>query len=149
MSLRLATDSGVPVTDSDVLALYFATADGPDDGASIEDALDAAGQFGIGGVRLVDYEPLVVTGAASVRRRPLSALGRAVEWHGQLGLALAADQDVEDTGHGLILGLDLPEGPHAVLATDGGWWSWGELYDPAQFPGAVIEEAWAVTWCRP
>lgn len=47
---------------------------------------------------------------------------------------------------GLILGVDLP-GPHAVLATpDGAWWSWGEPYDPAAWPDAVIEEAWEVRW---
>ena len=46
----------------------------------------------------------------------------------------------------LILGVDLP-GPHAVLATPEGWWSWGELYCPlCEFPDAVIEEAWAVSW---
>lgn len=50
----------------------------------------------------------------------------------------------------VILGLDLPLGePHAVVAHDGAWWSWGEPYapyDPDWFPGAVIDEAWAVTW---
>lgn len=45
----------------------------------------------------------------------------------------------------LILGVDLP-GPHAVLATADGWWSWGELHCPCEFPDAVIEEAWAVSW---
>ena len=52
--------------------------------------------------------------------------------------------------HAYILGLDLPYGePHAVVAHDGVWWSWGEPYqpfDPDWFPGAVIDEAWAVTW---
>jgi hypothetical protein len=43
----------------------------------------------------------------------------------------------------LILGIDLP-GPHAVLATPDGWWSWGELHSPDEFPDAVIEEAWAL-----
>ncbi len=43
----------------------------------------------------------------------------------------------------LILGVDLP-GSHAVLATADGWWSWGELHCPCEFPDAVIEEAWAV-----
>ena len=47
--------------------------------------------------------------------------------------------------HALILGLELP-GPHAVLATADGWWSWGELHDPAEWPDAVAEEAWAVSW---
>ena len=45
----------------------------------------------------------------------------------------------------LILGLELP-GPHAVLATPDGWWSWGELHDPAEWPDAVVESAWAVAW---
>jgi hypothetical protein len=44
--------------------------------------------------------------------------------------------------HGLILGVDVP-GPHCVLATADGWWSWGELHSP--WP-ARIEEAWAVSW---
>jgi hypothetical protein len=49
--------------------------------------------------------------------------------------------------HPLILGLDLPWGePHAVtVAPDGTWWSWGQPCDPDDFPGYVIEEAWAVT----
>lgn len=47
--------------------------------------------------------------------------------------------------HGFILGVDLP-GPHAVFATPAGWWSWGELHDPAEWPDAVIGEAWWVRW---
>ena len=47
----------------------------------------------------------------------------------------------------LVLGLDLPLAePHAVLADCGRWWSWRERYSPDVFAGAVIEEAWAVTW---
>jgi hypothetical protein len=34
-------------------------------------------------------------------------------------------------------------GPHAVLATRDGWWSWGELFTP--WP-ARVSEAWAVSW---
>jgi len=48
-------------------------------------------------------------------------------------------------GAGLILGADLP-GPHALYDDGRHWWSWGEPHDPADFPAAVIEEAWAVTW---
>ena len=51
--------------------------------------------------------------------------------------------DPDDSGD-LILGVDLP-GPHAVLATADGWWSWGELHCPCEFPAAVIEEAWAIS----
>jgi hypothetical protein len=47
---------------------------------------------------------------------------------------------------GVVLGVDLP-GPHTVLATPEGWWSWGELFCPwCEFPDAVIEEAWEVSW---
>lgn len=52
--------------------------------------------------------------------------------------------DLTATGP-LILGVDLP-GPHTVLADAGRWWSWGDPYDPAAFPDAVAEEAWAVSW---
>ena len=47
----------------------------------------------------------------------------------------------------LILGADLP-GPHALCDDGTAWWSWGEPYDPAAFPGAVVEEAWEVWWPR-
>ena len=53
--------------------------------------------------------------------------------------------EVHDGGRQLILAAELP-GPHAVLATDEGWWSWGELWCPCEFPDAAVEEAWAVTW---
>lgn len=42
---------------------------------------------------------------------------------------------------GVLLHVDIP-GPHAVLATEHGWWSWGELLTP--WP-CTISEAWAVT----
>jgi hypothetical protein len=43
--------------------------------------------------------------------------------------------------------LDLTPMPHAVtVAPDGTWWSWGEPYSPEDFPGAVIDQAWAVAW---
>lgn len=45
----------------------------------------------------------------------------------------------------LILGVELP-GPHTLLATPDGWWSWGEPFDPSEWPRMVIEEAWAVEW---
>lgn len=202
MSLRLA---GWPVTDADVLALYYSAAGGPDDGASIGDTLDAAARFGLVGVtpRAVahldgsaepdGYLAPAERGAACIACAGIGFLfghglilgpGLPSQFREQrLHLAdragVAADVQrvevpaapaahVEDIaglgderahavlkepvppvgsrGHGLILGLALPEGPHAVYATPAGWWSWGELHDPGQFPGAVIEEAWAVTW---
>lgn len=44
----------------------------------------------------------------------------------------------------LILGVTLPE-PHALaVKPDGTWWSWGEPFDPADWPDLVVEEAWAL-----
>lgn len=41
---------------------------------------------------------------------------------------------------GMILGVSLPE-PHAVAVTpDGTWWSWGEPFDPDDWPHLVVEE---------
>ena len=54
---------------------------------------------------------------------------------------------LSETSERLILGLDLPQGTHTVLRDRGRrWWSWGRRYSAADFPGAVIEEAWKVTW---
>lgn len=47
-------------------------------------------------------------------------------------------------GSGTVLGLELPEGPHAVAGGDDGVWSWGGLY--LMTAEAVVEEAWQVTW---
>lgn len=49
---------------------------------------------------------------------------------------------VTDPGVSVILGVEQP-GPHAVLATADGWWSWGELWSPWT---TAIDEAWAVSW---
>lgn len=70
----------------------------------------------------------------------------AAAWDGLAGTAPASYGPVGlDDPAAVILGLDLP-GPHAVCADGDTWWSWGEPHDPARWPGAVIEEAWAVTW---
>jgi hypothetical protein len=60
------------------------------------------------------------------------------DWRPALGL---------DLERSALLYLDLTPVPHVVTtAPDGTWWSWGEPYSPEDFPGAVIEGAWAVTW---
>ena len=110
--------AGWPVGAADVLALHKLTADSPDTGASILATLDAAAVFGLAGVRPV--------------------------WFGLIENLSITDSVISDRGP-VILGLELP-GPHAVHQQDGQWWTWGEPYDPACFPDAVIEEAWAVTW---
>ena len=149
-SLRLA---GWPVGAADVLALHKLTADSPDTGASILATLDAASVFGLAGVRPVSFrlaegggDPL---GRAGEGGRHLVEVGQRDGDRGEHlcdGVAHALQPHLAPVDvHGLILGLELP-GPHAVCQQDGQWWTWGEPYDPACFPDAVIEEAWAVTW---
>ena len=115
-SLRL---QGHAVADADVLALYWRTADDPDAGAPIAATLEAATRFGLAGIRPLSWAP---------EKLP--------------------DFIPADIPRQAILGLDLQEGPHTVLATpEGWWWSWGELYCPwCEWPDAVVEEAWEVTW---
>jgi hypothetical protein len=119
MSLRLA---GAAVSDEDVLELYWRTAADADAGASILATLAAAAEFGLAAERPVRLPPF-----SAVAIRPGSR-----QFYG----AVQAPQLP------LILGINLP-GPHAVLATADGWWSWGELYEPWTDD---IDEAWEVTW---
>ena len=142
-SLRLA---GGAVSDADVLALYWHTADGPDAGASILATLEAAAEHGLGGVRPVVIRPAFERGW----QRQLSPLKRFLSEGGEVDGVL--DEGVIDlelaavgASHGLIVGVDLP-GAHTVLDDGEAWWSWGEPFDPASFPHAVIEEAWEVRW---
>lgn len=137
-SLRLAP--GEIVHDEDVLALYWRTARGPDEGASILDTLKAAREYGLGGGRPVSFVPLLAPVLPDALDEAVSA---------RAGQARADDKQCFRPGHGLsvILRLDLPEGPHAVTAgPDGSWWSWGEPCNPQHFSDADITEAWAVTW---
>ena len=126
MSLRLA---GQRVSDDDVAELWW-LAGAAEGGAAVGEALGAAVRFGLAGCR-----PVV-----PLERVNPGALGDVFAHL----LEVPPDHDVQKV-HGLILGLELP-GPHAVLATADGWWSWGELHDPAEWPDAVAEEAWAVRW---
>lgn len=116
-SLRL---SGRPVADEDVMALYWHTAGDPDAGASIVATLEAAWRYGLGGVRPRWF------GLANQRRPEVFP-------------------EPPNTGASLILGVELP-GPHALLATPDGWWSWGEPFNPAGWPDMTVEAAWAVNW---
>jgi hypothetical protein len=127
-SLRIA--SGPVLSDDDVLGLYFRTTSDPDAGETILATLMAAQRYGLAGHRpfIIDrlYPPDPLHTALRCMRDP--DLSAPVAWGG------------------LILGLGLPQCPHAVVQHDGAWWSWGQPCDPDGFPGAVIEEAWAVTW---
>lgn len=137
-SLRLA---GWPVGDADVLALHEAAGGTADVAVSILAVLEAASASGLAGVRPRWFRPLEpgwdAGGRGDERRRHLVEGGQG-----------RPDQLPGDSGpvHGLILGLELP-GAHAVtLAPGGSWLSWGDTYDPADWPDAVIEEVWEVVW---
>lgn len=112
-SLRL---QGFPVTDDDVLELYWRTASDLDAGASILATLEAAAESGLAGLRLVSFGPAEI----------------------------AADF-IPGFTPGVILGLALP-GPHTVLDTGSDWITWGQAWPVAAFPDVVIEEAWTIGW---
>jgi hypothetical protein len=133
-SLRLA---GERVSDDEVLELHYRAGGTDGEPVSIGEALAAAALFGLAGCRLVaadlveDLES-ALCGAGSfenVLRRPAMLFDPP-------GDLFASDF------HGLILRIDVP-GPHAVLATADGWWSWGELYSPWR---CNVSAAWAVSW---
>lgn len=128
--------AGWEVTDEDVLDLYARCADGPSSGFTIAAALSQGWRFG----GVWDFTPLDALDEIAL---PLVEQG---QFAAQEHLVREADHVVGGDGHVLILGVGLP-GPHAVtVAPDGCWVSWGQHYDPAEFPDAVIEEAWAVSF---
>jgi hypothetical protein len=132
MSLRLA---GQFVHDDDVAGLWDLAGADPL-GASLAAALGAAGEHGLAGFRPRRVKPERLGPVGSQDHLPLP--------FGQdEAAALGPFEDfLAGHFHGLILRIDVP-GPHAVLATADGWWSWGELYSP--WP-ARVSEAWAVSW---
>ncbi len=124
----------------EVLALYWRTASDLDSGASILDTLTAcelpAERFGL---RLEEcFGPVSFAHDAPVGIRDHVSAG---------------DEDVAQSArwafpaefaHPLILGVTLPE-PHAVAVTPGGtWWSWGQPFNPYDWPELVVEEAWCL-----
>jgi hypothetical protein len=135
-SLRLA---GQLVSDEDVLALYWRTAASDSSGATILDTLDAAAEYGLGGVRLASFGPLDLV------EPPLRGgihLRRPERIWDDRDLHLRPVHAVS-----VVIGLELSGGPHA-LALDpcGAVWSWGELWTLDQLQAGPAEEAWAVTW---
>jgi len=131
-SLRLA---GQFVHDDDVAGLWDLAGADPL-GASLAAALDAARLHGLAGCRpqgerLERLGPVRLADEFRLPRRDDPALPLDPFEHFPAGDA-----------HALILGIDVP-GPHAVLATADGWWSWGELHDPWE---CRVGQAWAVSW---
>jgi hypothetical protein len=136
-SLRL---TGWPVTDADVLALYWHTAGDEHAGASIVATLEAAADYGLAGVRPVRFRLAegICDSAAWAEQPPATE-----ERVGLPGASLAHDQHSHLAS--VILGLSLPA-PHAVLDTGREWISWGQAWPVSAFPDVVTEEAWEVTW---
>jgi hypothetical protein len=144
-SLRLALGAVVP--EQDVLALYWRTAAGPDEGAPILATLEAAREYGIGGhfpagwrpARGLDRERSVLLGLELPDMEPES-------WIEQAGLGIRSHPGPRWTPPAAPA-YDDPGASHTVaVGPDGAWWSWGEPWEPTDFGGAVIDEAWAVQW---
>ena len=136
MSLRI---QGLAVSDAAVLELFRLAGGDQDRGLPVPVMLEAAAEYGLAVCRPVKLP----AGRDLDTGSPASpAPGRAFTLMAPSDGALS----VELPACPLILGVDLP-GPHAVLATPEGWWSWGELYCPwCEFPDAVIDGAWAIEW---
>lgn len=156
MSLRLA---GQFVHDDDVAHLWWLAGADPL-GAAPSAALGAARLHGLAGFRPQAHRlvcvPEVGTFAQDLLALPsgneeAAALGHLDDLfagdgglHG-LNLQLSGRKvgtKASGSNSALILGIDAP-GPHCVLATADGWWSWGELYSP--WP-CRVDQAWAVSW---
>jgi hypothetical protein len=134
-SLRLA---GQRVSDDEVLELHYRAGGSADEMVSIGEALAAAALFGLAGCHPVSEEAGPGRMAAVAGLRPgayVTADRSASGW-----LPMPPARTAKNSA--LILHVNVP-GPHAVLATRDGWWSWGELYSP--WP-ARVSEAWAVSW---
>lgn len=133
--------SGPVLSDRDVLTLHGQAGGSESAGASILATLEVASQRFSLGLHEPGSQVFSAGGGPFADRHGIPA-GCDPMWQSARG----ALPGTESFPHALILGLDLPWGePHAVTVDlDGTWWSWGEPYGPADFPGAVIEEAWAV-----
>jgi hypothetical protein len=149
-SLRLA---GQFVHDDEVAWLWELTGADPL-GASVAAALDTASLHGLAGLR-PRFERLAGVGIHAADHLALPfAQDEAVsvgpfedflagDLHLNLQLSgLKVGTRASRSNTAFILHVDVP-GPHAVLATADGWWSWGELYSPW---AATVEAAWAVSW---
>lgn len=132
MSLRLA---GQFVHDDEVAGLWELAGADPL-GASVAAALDAAGDYGLAGFR-PEWTRVIPCQDAHLADGVLLPVGED-----EAVLLGRLDETLAGPVHGLILRIDAP-GPHAVLATADGWWSWGELYDPW---ACRVDQAWAVSW---
>jgi hypothetical protein len=144
-SLRL---TGWPVTDADVLALYWHTARDEHAGASILATLEAAAEYGLAGVRPLEFGPVLSDDFDG--EPPRLGVGNVAADIHVPQIVIPAGEDCADQlfrGHGasVILGLSLP-GPHAVLDTGSEWMSWGQAWPVSAFPDVALEEAWEVTW---
>lgn len=133
-----------------VLDLYWRTADDPDAGATIEDTLAAAcTDSDHAGFFPCNYVGQPVTDVAANLHAAWSYAGLVPSVDGLNGDAESfgeffGAQSPINISHPLILGVDLP-GQHAIAVTpDGTWWSWGEPFNPGDWPDMVIDEAWAV-----
>jgi hypothetical protein len=149
LAASLLLSSGLRASDADVLELFLATPGHDDDGASILATLEAAAEHGLAGTRPAWRElGGLVPDERGAERYEQDDCDVEEDRAERVEIVVGADHFPESLHasqrNGLILGVDLP-GPHTVTVDAGGQWlTWGEVLPP--FPGAVIEEAWAIIW---
>ncbi len=110
-----------------------------------------AASLRLAGVPVGDEDVLALywrTAADADAGATISATLEAAQRYGLAGVRPVVIQDVDSSlMSGLILGVTLPGGPHALtLDPSGAVWSWGELHDPAGLGAGPVEEAWSVQW---
>jgi hypothetical protein len=99
-SLRLA---GWPVDDDDVLALYRRTARDDDAGASILATLEAAGEYGLAGVRLIRFDAVEVHKADAYVIHERWLAGDGIQHEPELGaLHLSELEHLDDVAVALL-----------------------------------------------
>jgi hypothetical protein len=127
-SLLAAT--GLRVSDRDVLDLYWLTADDPDAGAGILATLEAAAEYGLGGMR-----PLICSNEAETTN---PGAGIVVDLHLQQAQRRQPVWDAEPS----------PDwGAHAALLAGDKVISWGrEIPVTGDFLAQRVAGAWTVEW---
>lgn len=145
-SLLMAT--GLRVTGRDVLDLYWLTADDPGAGAGVLATLEAAAEFGLGGMRPVSFRP--AGGVAGPRSKritlPLSVTPGRPRQHPSLILDLRLQQaqrrqPVWDRQPSADWGA------HAGVLAGGSVVTWGrEVPVTGDFLATQVAGAWQVEW---
>jgi hypothetical protein len=120
------------------------------DGVACCAAEALAASLRLAGHQVDDFQVLALfqaTGADPDEGATLLATLEAAARHGLAGVRLAGFRPAPPAAAGVLLGVQLPAGPHTVtLDPEGRVWSWGRLHALEELGAGPAEEAWAVSW---